>query len=50
MAAPKVATTVDELVEMYSSGKDVPIDSLDKLEFHDALAVRRDMAAYKKRK
>lgn len=48
MAAPKVATTVDELVEMYSSGKDVPIDSLDKLEFHDALAVRRDMAAYKK--
>jgi 5'-nucleotidase len=48
MAASSDLTTVSDLVELYTSQTDVPIEKLDQLHFHDALTVRRDMAAYKK--
>lgn len=48
MSAPKV-TTVSDLVNMYSSGKNVPLEALDSLQFQDALTVKADIQNYKKR-
>lgn len=48
MAAPKV-TTVANLVGLYTSGKSVPLETLDSLQFQDSLTVKADTQNYKKR-
>ena len=48
MSAPSQITTVANLVDLYTSGKAVPIETLDSLQFEDASTVRKDLQSYKK--
>lgn len=49
MASDQAITTVKDVVQMYTSGDSVSMETLGALKFQDALTVRRDMQMYKKR-
>jgi len=49
MASDNAITTVKDLVQMYTSGDPISMETLDSLKFQDSLTVRRDMQMYKKR-